>query len=212
VTGALRFECWSDVALLALPREGGAFGAGAHKAILDNTAGDIGILAGGVGGTGEAFAGLARDVQGLVGGMVIDGYRFRLDVELLLLFRFESVLKLVGALDMESRSDGHESLNSVSLSLASYISSKSTGGFLEVLALEGEEPLECGDGGKVVFARWLFLGAAMKYLASNPAGLPITVPSSVSVPLPLVYSKLVSSRSSIIVLSWVPRTGRGGAW
>jgi hypothetical protein len=97
--------------------------------------------------------GLASEIQGLAGGMVIEGYRFLLDVELLLLFRFESVLKLVGLLDTESRSDGHESLNCVSLSLASYISSKSTGGFSEVLALEGEEPSEYGDGGKVVVAR-----------------------------------------------------------
>jgi hypothetical protein len=37
-------------------------------------AGDIGILAGGVGGTGEAFMGLASDAQGLAGGMIIEGY------------------------------------------------------------------------------------------------------------------------------------------
>ena len=94
-------------------------GAGAHRSIRDNTAGDIGILDGGVGGTGEAFIGLASEAQGLVGGMVMEGYRFLPDLELLVLLLLEFVAKLVGTLEMESRSDGHDSLNSVSLSLAS---------------------------------------------------------------------------------------------
>jgi hypothetical protein len=111
VTGALTFDLGSDVALLELPSDGRALGAGAHRAIRDSTAGDIGILDGGVGGTGEAFIG----PQGLVGGMVIEGYRFLPDLELLVLFLLEPVVKL----EIESRSDGHDSLNSVSLSLAS---------------------------------------------------------------------------------------------
>jgi hypothetical protein len=119
VTGALRFDLGSDVALLELPSDGGALGAGAHRAIRDSTAGDIGIFDGGVGGTGEAFIGLASEAQGLLGGMVIEGYRFLPDLELLALFLLEPVAMLVGLLEMESRSDGHDSLNSVSLSLAS---------------------------------------------------------------------------------------------
>ena len=71
-------------------------GAGAHRAIRDSTAGDIGILDGGVGGIGEAFIGLASETQGLVGGMVIEGYRFLPELELLALFLLEFVPKLVG--------------------------------------------------------------------------------------------------------------------
>ena len=63
--------------------------------------------------------GLASEAQASLDGIVMEGYRFLLDLELLTLFRFESVAKLVGALEMESRSDGHDSLNCVSLSLPS---------------------------------------------------------------------------------------------
>ena len=68
---------------------------------------------------GETFIGLGSDAQEWVFGIVIEGYRFRVDLELAVLFRLDSVAKLVGSLETESRSDGHESLNSVSLSLAS---------------------------------------------------------------------------------------------
>jgi hypothetical protein len=105
--------------LLALPSEGGALTAGTHCCKRDSTAGDMGNFAGGVGGTGDDFKGLLREAHTSVGGIIIDGYLFRLDDELATLFRLESVAKLVGLLEIESRMDGDWSLNWVSLSLTS---------------------------------------------------------------------------------------------
>ena len=182
------------MALLASPSEGGAFGAGSHRAMRDSTAGDSGILLGVLGGLGEAFIGLAIEFHAVISGMVMEGYLFLFDLVLAALFRFDSVAKLVGSLETESRREGQESLNSVSwslASLASYKSSKSAAFWVPSLALEGEESLEKEDGVRVVESL-LFFGAATKYFASRPAGLPMTVPSSVSVPLPLPLPKVVS--------------------
>jgi hypothetical protein len=69
---------------------------------------------------------------------------------------------------------------------------------------------DTGEYVKVVVTCRLRLGAVMKSSGFSPAGLPITVPSSVSV-RPLDFPKVVSPPSSSIVLSCVPRPGRG-AW
>jgi hypothetical protein len=99
-------ETCSEVILL-LSRDGGALMAGTNLGSRDNAAGETGILAGGVGGTaGDSFAEPVMDGHMLLGGIIIVGYRFLvLDRELAILFRVDSVAKLVGRLDIESLKD-----------------------------------------------------------------------------------------------------------
>lgn len=125
VTGALIQETCSDVMLLP-SRDGGALRAGTNLGSKESAAGDTGILGGGVGGTDEeSLVGPVSEGHMLLGGIIIAGYRcLVVDRQLAMLLRLESVAKLVGRLDAESLNEDEELLNSVSLSLASYSSSK----------------------------------------------------------------------------------------
>jgi hypothetical protein len=107
-------------------RDGGALIAGTNLGSRESAAGETGIFGGGVGGTaGDCFVGPVSEGHISLGGIMIVGYRFfDPDRQLATLLRVDSVAKLVGRLDTESRNDEEASLNSVSLSLASYSSSK----------------------------------------------------------------------------------------
>lgn len=113
-------ETCSDVMLLP-SSDGGALMAGTNLGSKDSVAGETGIFGGGVGGTaGDPFVGPVNEGHMLLGGIMIVGYRCLVpDLELAMLFRVDSVAKLVGRLDTESLKDDEESENSVSLSLTS---------------------------------------------------------------------------------------------
>jgi hypothetical protein len=99
-------ETCSDVMLL-LSSDGGALTAGTNLGSRDSAAGETAIFGGGVGGTaGDSFFGPVIEGHMLLGGIIIVGYRFLvLDRELAMLFRVDSVAKLVGRLDIESLKD-----------------------------------------------------------------------------------------------------------
>lgn len=137
------------------------------------------------------------------------GYRFFLEPLLDMLFREDSVAKLVGSLSTELPSDGHVSLNTVPSSLS-----------LRILCVDlrfcqepdtGEDTSDAGDSAVfVVVLSPLLFAPATKSFGSQAAGRPITVPS-LSVPLSLLPPTVDSvSVSSIIVLSGRPRPCRGG--
>lgn len=110
----------SEVMLLP-SNEGGALSAGTKRGSKDRAAGETGILGGGVGGTaGDPFVGPVSEGHMLLGGIMMVGYRcFVPERELAMLFRVDSVAKLVGRVDTEPLIDGEDSENSVSLSLTS---------------------------------------------------------------------------------------------
>lgn len=107
--------------MLLLSSDGGALIAGTNLGSKDSAAGETGIFGGGVGGTaGDPLAGPVREGHMLLGGIMIVGYRCLVpERELAILFRVDSVAKLVGRLDTESLNDEEKSENSVSLSLTS---------------------------------------------------------------------------------------------
>ncbi len=151
VTGALIQETCSDVMLLP-SRDGGALRAGTNLGSKESAAGETGILGGGVGGTAEdSLVDPVSEGHMLLGGIMIAGYRcLVVDRQLATLLRVESVAKLVGRLDTESLSEDEELLNSVSLSLASYSSSKLF--LLEFgphSATASDDSSENGDGGRL---------------------------------------------------------------
>jgi len=93
--------------MLLLSRDGGALMAGTNLGSKDSAAGETGIFGGGVGGTaGDSFVEPVMEGHKLLGGIIIVGYRFLvLERQLAMLFRVDSVAKLVGRLEMESLKD-----------------------------------------------------------------------------------------------------------
>lgn len=165
--------------------DGGALIAGTNLGSKDSAAGETKILRGGVGGTaGDPLTGPVSEGHMLLGGIMMAGYLcLVLDRLLATLFRVESVAKLVGRLDAESLADD-ESENSVSLSLASYSSSKLFPRLLRPWSRDaGEEVSAGGNGGNAVV---LPVASVAVPFPLEPIGLYITVPSSVSVPLSLL--------------------------
>jgi hypothetical protein len=114
-------DSWSEVILPS--SEGGAYDAGTERLSIDSAAGETGILAGGVGGTGEPLRDPLIDGHIVDEGILSVRGSFWLPVEVTE-FRVIGVTKLDGRVSGEK----HESLNSVPSSIlsqsdASYASS-----------------------------------------------------------------------------------------
>ncbi len=140
VTGALvpRTQGEFDVVLLLSPRDGGAFTPGTVLESADRAVGDRRILVAGDIPKEISLMGLLPSSEPHDSlGIRRAGYLFRLDRLLEMLFRLESVAKLVGSL----ASEGQSSLKTVPDSLPEY-EFRDEPCWNPSPALDGEGPLE----------------------------------------------------------------------
>lgn len=170
---------------------------------MDKAAGETGIFGGGVGGTGELFGTLCSEGHAVDDGIVRLGYRFRFRGEVIE-FLVVGDVRLVGR---ELENEVHSSLKSESTSVTSYRSSKLCICRCHSVSEQDDVvPADNGERRRFSFESERLERPAVMSFSCGPEVIECN-------PTPLL-STLSESRlslaSSIMVLSFVPRTCREG--
>lgn len=197
MAGALILETWSDETLPS--RDGGACTAGTERPSIESAMGETGIFGGGVGGTGELLGAPPwSDGHVVDDGMLRDGYRLRLAEELIE-SRVIGVIKLLGRVLAK---DVQSSLASESSSVASY-KSRSSSDFIwcchSVSEHEEADPADRGENSRFDREDERFLVCSVKDCFGGTW-------------LTFAGCCVSGGSSSLMVLSCVPRTCRGGGY